>query len=468
MNRKPGTGNRNQETGNGAGSRLRFRSARLLSPVLLIAWAASAAAAPLGSPEALATDYRVFLDAGRTPALVVARVNAAGGFARVDPFTTAVRRVKAGERLLFVNHDRTAILVVAGSTPLARGGFRMIGTHIDTPSPRLAITGLDRRGQAKLTARHYGGMRRHHWTHTPVAIVGRVARAGGGEVDVALGLDDDFAFQVELRGDDELVVGTSATPADGPGARTVMAELHRRHGLTAPDLRAAELYLVPRARARLVGVDGALIGAHGQDDRVNSYAAWRAIADLEATPARTAMVWLVDREEVGSTGRTGARSRFLEAVLAWLLRAEGAPATEAALHRALAASVMLSADTPACIHPAWPEVQEAKNAPVLGGGPALFPFTGRGGKAGGSAAGAPLIASVRRSFAQAGVPLQFGELGRVGEGGGGTIAKHIAERGVDVVDVGVCVVGMHSPLELTAVDDVWSAYRGFKHWLAGP
>jgi aspartyl aminopeptidase len=441
---------------------------RSLVLLAVLAATAPAHAAPLASADELATEYRAFLDAGRTPARVVAGIVKDGRFELVDPFATTARKVRAGDRLLFVNQDRTAILVVVGSAPLQRGGARMIGAHIDTPSPRLAVGALDKRGQGRLAARGYGGMRKHHWAHTPVAIVGRVARAGGGEVDVTLGLDDDFSFQVEPRGEDELAVTTAVTPADGDDARTLMAELHKRYQLTARDLEASELYLVPRARARMVGVDRAMIGAHGQDDRVNSYAAWRAIADVDGAPARTAMVWLVDREEVGSTGRTGARSRFFELVMAWLLRAQGAPATEASLHRALAASVMLSADTPACINPNWPEVQEARNAPVLGQGPALFPFTGRGGKSGGSAAGAPLIAALRRSFDKAGAPLQFGELGRVDEGGGGTIAKHLAERGVDVVDVGVCVISMHSPLELAAVDDVWSAYRGFKHWLAEP
>jgi len=447
---------------------------RLALLVALAACAGPAAgraahASPLASPDQLADDYRAFLDEARTPARALARVTRESGFTVVDPLATTVRRVHPGDRLLFVNQDRTAILVVVGKRPVT-GGVRLIGAHIDTPSPRLAIGRLDRRGQLQLVARAYGGMRRHHWSHTPAAIVGRVARVGGGEVDVALGLDpgDDFAFLVDSRGDD-LVVTTGTRPGgDRAAARTLVDELHRRYQLTARDLEASELYLVPRATARLVGVDRALIGAHGQDDRVDSYAAWRAVIDLDGVPERTALVWLVDREEVGSTGRTGARSRFLELVAAWLLRAAGAPATEATLHRMLAASQMLSADTPACIHPLWPEVQEAKNAPVIGHGPALFPFTGHGGKSGGSAAGAALIASLRRTFDRIGAPLQFGELGRVDAGGGGTIAKYLAERGVDAVDVGVCVVSMHSPLELSAVADVWSAYRGFKAWLAEP
>jgi aspartyl aminopeptidase len=424
--------------------------------------------APAADAGALAVDYRAFLDRARTPARAVSFVREhSAGWREVDPFDVAEPRIAAGDRLLFVSQHRTAILVVVGDQPIADRGLRIIGAHIDTPSPRLDLSGLTRKNQAAIPLHPYGGMRRHHWPGMPVAIVGRVARAGGQEVEVSLGLDDDYAFFVSRKGDD-LVLTTSTTPTrstDRLPAETLVDLLHRTLGLTARDLEASELYAVPRHRAREVGLDRDLIGGHGQDDRVNSYAAWRAVADLGATPAVTSLVWLVDREEIGSTGRTGARARFFELVVAWLLRGQGERATEATVHRALAASRSLSADTPAGINPNFPEVQEARNAPVLGAGPALFPFTGRGGKNGGSAARAELIASVRAAFDRAGAALQYGELGRVDEGGGGTIAKYLAHRGVDVVDVGVPVVSMHSPMELSSVRDIWAAYRGFRAWL---
>jgi aspartyl aminopeptidase len=381
--------------------------------------------------------------------------------------------VRPGDRLMFVHRGRTALLVVVGRQPLARAGARLIAAHIDAPAPRLALHGVTERNQGKAVAHGYGGLRGHHWSHLPLAVVGRVARVGGDEIDVELGLHDDFALYVTgggLRAGLEVTFG-SAAPAPGEGdaaapVPTLLSELAGRYGLTAADLEAAELYLVPRARAREVGLDRALIGGHGQDDRVNAYAAWRAIVDLPAVPERTAMVWLVDREEVGSTGPTGARSHLLELSFAWLLRAQGTAATETTMGRALAATVALSADTPAGINPNWPEVHDPANAPRLGAGPALFPFTGRGGKQGGSAAGAELTAAVTASFARAGAPLQTGTLGKVDEGGGGTVAKYLAERGIDVIDIGVCVLSMHSPMELSAKDDIWAAYRGFRAWLA--
>lgn len=446
---------------------------RALIGIVLAAACGGAPDPALGQPtpapadlEALALEYRDWLDRGRTPARVVDLVRTgSAGFTEVE-LHGAAPAAKPGDRLLFVDRDRTVMAVIIGREPVASAGLRIIGAHIDTPSPRLASVTLTRAGQATLALDRYGGMRNHHWPGRPVALVGRVATAGGAEVEISLGLDDDFALWVEERAG-ELVLRTGSMPHDDDDAPSLVELLNQRHGLTAADLEATELYVVPREPAREVGLDRRLLGAHGQDDRVNSYAAWRALVDLEAAPERTAVVWLVDREEIGSTGTTGARSRFLELVVAWLLRAGGEPATEAALLSALAATQVLSADTPACLNPNWDEVHEDSHAPVLGGGPALFPFTGSGGKQGGSAAHPELIAEVIDLFAAIGQPIQYGELGRVDEGGGGTIAKYLAARGADVVDLGVCVVSMHSPFEITDKGDVWAAYRGFHAWLKG-
>lgn len=426
--------------------------------------------APLTGTVDTGDDYKRWLDAARTPSRAVALVRSQSGALReVDLHDTTAARIAAGDRLLFVNSERTALLVTVGREPLATAGARLIGAHIDTPSPRLVTRSLSRKGQPRIALDRYGGMRRHHWPGMAVAVVGRVAPVEGPEIEVSLGLDDDdFGFVVERRGS-RMTLVTSTTPTSarkGYTPRTFVDLLHERYRLTAADLEAAELYVVPRHRAREVGLDGDLIGAHGHDDRVNSYAAWRAIIDLADAPRATAMVWLVDREEIGSTGRAGADARFLELVMAWLLRAQGNAVTEAVMHRAMSASVALSADTPAAINPNFPEVHEPKNAPLLGNGPALFPFTGGKGKRGGGAASAELIASVVDSFARTGAALQHGVLGANDKGGGGTIAQYLSQRGIATVDVGVPVVSMHSPMELVSRQDIWAAYRGFRAWLA--
>lgn len=437
-----------------------------------------ALAAPPGDKEAMASEYRAWLDQGRTAARAADFVRThSPGFTVVDPLASEPRPVEPGDRLIFVDRGRTVLLVVMGEAPLVQGA-RLIAAHIDTPAPRLSLVNMTKSGQVQVKARFYGRIRPHHWLHLPLAVVGRVAKSGQNseppvEIDIALGLDDDFALyatDVDRR-DQSLTIMTSSISPEStrtPAPFTLVQVLSQRYGLTAQDMQAAELYAVPRHRAREVGLDRSLIGAHGQDDRANSYVAWRALVDLPATPAHTAMVWLVDREEEGSYHPAGAGSRFLDMVFAYLLRAQGARATEAVLGRSFERTQALSADTPPALDPNWPEVHDPRHAPILGQGPALFPYTGHGGKQGGSAASAELIRDVLAVFAAAGVPVQPGLLGRVDEGGGGTVAQYLANRGIDTVDIGVAVLSMHSPMEISSKDDLWVTYQGFRAWLAVP
>lgn len=450
-------------------SRLAIALSLITAAGCLGAPGAGAAGPPrLASIDALAADYRAFLDRGRTPAHAITHVIERGGFTPVDPRDPPASRLTPGTRLIFVDRNRSAILAVVGRRPILDAGFRIVGAHIDTPAPRLDTTALSRQSQKRIKTYRYGGTKTFHWAGRPLAIVGSAIDAGGREILVELGLTDDFAMWAESSAKGDVILTTGSTPSgQSDDFDHLVAALHERYGLTARELAGAELYAVPREPARVVGLDRDLIGAHGQDDRSNSYAAWRAISDLEAVPEITAMSWLVDREEIGSTGPTGARSRFLELVIGYLARAQGGALTEATLHRAMSRSVMLSSDTPACLNPNWPEVHEPAHAPRSGQGPAVFPYTGYGGKQGGSAASAELIASIRATFDAAGLPLQFGLLGHVDAGGGGTISKYLAARGIAVVDLGVCVISMHSPFELVSVRDMWSMYRGLKAWFAG-
>jgi aspartyl aminopeptidase len=413
----------------------------------------------------MSIEYRSFLDRGRTPSrAVAAAVALASGWKRIDVRGGgAVPELAPGDRVLFTDRDRSVLLAIIGKEPLG-AGMRIIGAHIDTPTPRLITEDLAPDRQAVLRAYAYGGLVYRHWRDRPLTLIGRVARSGGGEVEIELGGErDDFALYAGGQPrDGELAFIVSS--GDGKSVNLV-AELHRRYQIDARDLQTAELYLVPRQRAREVGIDRSLIGAHGQDDRLNSYLALRALLDLRQTPTHTALVWLVDREEEGSAATGGARSRFFENCIAYLLRATRGTASEAALSRVLGATVALSADTPACLDPNWPEVHEAAHAPLIGSGPAIVPFTGGSGKRGGSQARAELLAEVIASFERAGAPLQHAQLGRVDEGGGGTIAMFLARRGIDVVDLGACVISMHSPLELSSKADAWATYRGMRSWL---
>lgn len=464
-------------------------------------------AAPADSP--LIREYRSWLDEGRTPARLVDLVRAQSpGWTHIDHLRQQPEKLRAGARVLFTDRGRTVMIVLVGTDPLMRSGFRMIAAHLDTPTPRLDLSSLRAAKTAPLTARahRHGSIRWHHWQHVPLALVGRVAVSGEREVAVTLGLDDsdEFAFYATAfeRRSRALTIhmasiaakgtkskkpskerkptprNTAGVSPDRPAPETknidskrdadwLVRELHRRYQLTRSDLATAELYLVPRERARDVGLDRALIGAHGQDDRANSYLAWRALRELSQPPPHTVVAWLVDREEVGSYHPAGATSQFLEAVLAYLLRAQGQKATEANLARLLGRSAAISADTPALLNPNWPEVHEAKHAPIIGHGAVVFAHTGGEGKDGGTQAHGALVRAVDATFARAGAPLQYGLLGRVDAGGGGTIAKYLANRGIDVVDVGVAGISLHSPMELFAKADLESAFSGFKAWLAG-
>jgi aspartyl aminopeptidase len=437
--------------------------------ILLIA-SSSASAQSASSTLELGRDYREFLNDGRTPSRLLRHTLRKSRWKVVDPARDEVVKTRPGDRLVFINQDRTAVFVVVGRESILKSGARLIASHIDTPSPRLALGALTRDNQTRITAKHHGGAKKHHWKSRPLAIVGEVVTKSGERKDVELGLaGDDYAFFIESDGDGYKVI-TSSTPTKrekgGKDTGHFVGVLHERYGIDAEDLLSAELYVVPRMGARFAGLDYAMVGGHGQDDRVNSFAAWRAISSLKGAPQQTAMAWLLDREEVGSTGRSGAQSKFLELVYGYLLRAQSSSTSDASLWRALGASEAVSADTPACVNPNWPEVHEIKNAPILGRGLALFPMTGHGGKVGGSSAHAEIIGRLRRRMRA--VPLQTAELGRVDEGGGGTVAKYLAHRGIDTVDIGVCVVGMHSPHELASLQDIKWAIQGFAAWYTAP
>ncbi len=447
-----------------------MRTAILTSVLCLAALVVSpllGQAAPKSKMQRLRIDYQRFLDKARTPRETISYTLEHSKWRVIDPRAGKVETLKAGERVVFVNQGRTALYVIVGKDSLEKVGANIIASHIDTPSPRLFLGNLTKGSQNVLVAGAHGGMKGAHWLRRPLVISGQVIKADGSALDIQLGDKDDFAFFIETRGQGnyQVRVGSVSVKSKSDNWPSFVGILNTRYGINADDLRSSELYLVPKASSRAVGVESMMVGAHGQDDRVNSYLAWRSVSELQGTPRRTAIAWLVDREETGSRGRSGARSHFLELVYSYLLRSQGGAVTEARLHRAFAASSALSADTPACVNPNWPEVHESKHGPLLGHGPAIFPGTGRRGKVGGSQANAELIAKVLRIFSKAKVPVQTAELGRVDEGGGGTIAKDLAHRGIDTVDLGVCVIAMHSPFEISSVKDLWWTLRGFGAWL---
>jgi aspartyl aminopeptidase len=240
--------------------------------------------------------------------------------------------------------------------------------------------------------------------------------------------------------------------------------LNEKYSIVEEDLISAELEVVPAGSARDIGFDRSLVGAYGQDDRASAFTSLRAALDV-ADPKRTSVVFFMDKEEIGSEGVTGARGMIIEDVVSEILSVVKGEVKTDDLIKTLTNSRCLSADVNGALDPDWQEVHEKRNAARLGYGVCITKFTGSRGKAGASDAQAELVGSIRKLFNENGVVWQFGELGKVDEGGGGTIAKDMAARGMDVIDCGPVLLDMHSPFEISSKADIYMTYKGFKCFL---
>lgn len=430
-------------------------------------------------------DYRRFITAAKTErecaelALSLARGR---GFVPLKE----CHRVRPGDRLYELWRGKCLALAVVGSEPLEKG-LSVIGAHIDSPRLDLKPRPLyEEAGLALFKTQYYGGIKKYHWVGVPLALHGVAVRGDGRVIRLVIGEgEEDPVFTITdllphlareqmekkmseaIKGEDlNILVG--GLPAAGEAKekvkRAVLDYLREEHGLLEEDLVCAEIEAVPAWPARDVGFDRSMIGAYGQDDRVCAYAALRALLDSPPLP-RTAVVFLVDKEEIGSTGNTGMYSAFFTNFVAELAARAQAVCGELVLRRILAASRALSADVNAGLDPSYPEVMDKLNAARLGYGVVLTRYTGGAGKKGASEAHAEYVAFVRRLFEERGVIWQSGLLGKVDQGGGGTIAYLLAMHGMDVLDCGVPVLGMHSPFEVTHKLDIFMAYRGYGAFL---
>ncbi len=408
--------------------------------------------------------------------------------------------------------SKTMLLARRGKRPLAEG-FRLLGAHGDTPRLDLKQRPFTEDCDLLRAKTHYyGGIRKYQWLAIPLALHGVVILADGTTVDITLGEDEDFAFAIpdllphlaqrhneqkisegfeaeklniilgheptleagdedddngdaDGNADDNGDNGTGLTPAKDPVKTTILALLHEKYGIKEADFLSAEMQAVPAGPARYIGMDKALIGGYGQDDRCCVFcsmeALLQAMADSEP-PEYTQLVLIWDKEEIGSDGATGAQSRFLEYCLEDLLDA-WAPGTP--LRQCMLAGKALSADVHAPIDPDFQELHDAKNSARLGYGPSFSKFTGHRGKYGASEADAEYVAWLRGILDAREIPWQLAALGKVDIGGGGTVAKFLAMYGMDVIDVGPCVLSMHSPLELSSKADVYATVQAFTAFL---
>jgi len=443
-------------------------------------------AAQKKSIEPFCDDYRHFLDVAKTERLAVVEIERLANQAGFQPLTAKAK----GDKFLLTYRGKAAGLAVLGKESVEQG-VNLVVSHIDSPRLDLKPNPLyEECNIALLKTHYYGGIRKYQWVTIPLAMYGVVVDKNGKMVEIAIGDDPaDPCFTVldllpHLAANSQ---GTKKLNEAIPGEKlnvviggrplgkaedgkdriklNVLKLLHEKYGLIEEDFVSAELEIVPAGFARNVGLDGAFIGAYGHDDRVCAYTSLRALLDLEAKPQRTAVCFFMDKEEIGSTGNTGAEGRFLLDFLGELLAREGKD-NERAIRRALANSQVLSADVNAAIDPDHQGVHDKHNAAVIGSGICLTKYTGVRGKAGSSDAHAEFIGKIRTILNAAKAPWQTGELGKVDEGGGGTVALFFARYGADVLDAGPALLAMHSPFELAHKDDVFSAYLCYKAFFA--
>jgi len=421
--------------------------------------------------------YKKFLDLAKTEreaveiTISMAREK---GFTAFDPKKT----YKAGDRVFLNNRGKALILCTIGKRPIAEG-VRITAAHIDSPRLDLKPNPLYEEAQLALFKTHYyGGIKKYQWTTIPLALHGVIVRADGEKIPVIVGEDEGdpvfcvtdllphlAAEQMSRKAPDvvkgealNVLVGGRMFRDDKASERVKLAILkllNEKYGVVEADFLSAELTMVPAFHACDVGFDRSFIGGYGHDDRVCAYPAVMAALHV-ADPAYTTVTVLADKEEIGSEGNTGLNSRYLVYFIEDLAACFG----EAGRH-VLSKSKCLSADVNAAFDPTYGEVHEKNNAAYCNYGPAVTKYTGARGKSGTNDASAEFVGEVRRLLDADGVQWQTGELGKVDEGGGGTVAMFISAYNVDVVDIGVPVLSMHAPFEIVAKSDVYQTYRAF-------
>ncbi|MBQ7089784.1 MAG: aminopeptidase [Clostridia bacterium] len=384
--------------------------------------------------------------------------------------------LKAGDKFYMVNRDRGIFLGIIGKQPV-ENGLHIAAAHIDSPRIDLKPCPLyENEGLALLKTHYYGGIKKYQWTTIPLALEGIVVLSNGEKVSLA---GNDYTFCISellihlsqkemektaskvIEGESLRVIAGSIpdTDADKDRVKTaVLKILNKKYGMNEKDFISAELSLVPKFDPAELGFDKSLIAAYGHDDRICAYTAFEALMQIQDIPEKTALVALVDKEETGSDGVSGMQSRFMEMVF-------GRIAPGVSLPELCYNSKCLSADVNAAFDPLYPAPTELQNCCKLSHGPCITKYTGARGKSGTSDASAETMGYFTRLFDQNNIRWQTGLLGAVDAGGGGTVAKYMANRNIDTVDIGIGLLSMHAPLEIASKADIYETIRAFHAFL---
>ena len=439
--------------------------------------------------EKLCNDYKDFLSTCKTERESVeetVRLAELAGYRSLENVIAKGDKLSAGAKVYAVCMNKAVALFNIGKASMEKG-MAILGAHIDTCRLDVKQRPLyEDGGMAYLDTHYYGGIKKYQWVTVPLALHGVVVRKDGQVLNISIGeAEDDPVFcvtdllihlskdQLEKKGatvieGEKLDILFGSYPAEGNEKDAIKAGvlelLKDKYSIEEDDFVSAELSLVPAGKARDLGIDRSMILAYGHDDRVCAYTSLKAMLETKASK-RTSCCLLVDKEEIGSVGATGMQSRFFENTVAELLNAMGGY-SELALRRCLANSLMLSSDVSAGFDPLYAGAFDKKNSAMMGKGMVFNKFTGARGKSGSNDANAEYMALIRSVMDGAGVKYQTAELGKVDQGGGGTIAYIMSLYGMQVIDSGVGVLSMHAPWETVSKIDVYEAYKGYKAFLA--
>lgn len=430
-------------------------------------------------------DYKHFISVGKTERICVKealKIAESKGFKNLHDVKTA----NVGDKLYLINKNKNIVLFTVGQKPV-KEGLRVLGAHID--SPRLDIKQnplYEKDGFALLDTHYYGGVKKYQWVTIPLAIHGVIIKKDGTTVNVAIGDDENDPvlgisdLLIHLAGDqmqktaskviegEDLDVTFGSIPLKDEEKNAVKANilkmLNEKYQIEEEDLLSAELEVVPAGKARDYGFDRSMVAGYGHDDRVCAYTSLRAVVDMEEAPEYTSCCILVDKEEIGSVGATGAHSLFFENAILELLNLQNT-ADLLTLRKTLENTKMLSSDVSAGFDPLFAGVNDPKNSAYLGNGIVFNKYTGSRGKGGSNDANPEYVAWVRDAMDSNEVHYQTAELGKVDQGGGGTIAYILGNYNMNVLDAGVAVLNMHAPMEIVSKADVYEAYLAYRAFL---
>lgn len=434
--------------------------------------------------------YKSFLDAGKTEresANEIKKLAIEKGYKSIDDYLSGKEKLQQGSKIYAINRDKSILLFLMGEKPL-KEGMNIIGAHIDVPRIDLKPFPLyEDSDMAFLKTHYYGGIKKYQWTAIPLAIHGVAYNKNNEKIEVVIGEDDaDPIFAItdllpHLAKDQSskklsegidgetlnVLVGHMPMGDDKTKDKVklhILKILKDKYGLLEEDFLSAEFEVVPAGKAKDLGFDRSMISAYGHDDRVCSYTGVMALFGLENVKT-TACGMFMDKEEVGSQGNTGSQSRYFENIVAELIALQEPNFNDLYLRRAISNTQVLSGDVGAAYDPNFAAAYEKRNSAHIGKGVQLVKYTGARGKGGCNDANAEFLGEVRKIFNDNDVVWQIGELGKVDQGGGGTIAYILANSNAEVVDCGVPVLSMHAPYEIVSKVDVYMTFKAYKAFL---